>query len=148
MLVPLSSFHFYFTLFSLLSTFRGLLLRTQRVGVMESHLSLLSRRVMVQTPTLLLSKDWPKRMNCRCSYFCLILIKINAYMLSGILAGPDSGVMDDDQVILDPSSHLGMFLRRCILSFNLLSFEVLWFPCCFDWYSSLSKPRLPCIFFF
>ncbi|KAE8654930.1 Anaphase-promoting complex subunit 5 [Hibiscus syriacus] len=39
------------------------------------------------------------------------------------LGGPDSGVMDDDQVILDPNSNLGMFLRRCILAFNLLTFE-------------------------
>ncbi|GMI77048.1 hypothetical protein like AT1G06590 [Hibiscus trionum] len=39
------------------------------------------------------------------------------------LGGPDSGVMDDDQVILDPSSNLGVFLRRCILAFNLLTFE-------------------------
>ncbi|KAB2613314.1 anaphase-promoting complex subunit 5 [Pyrus ussuriensis x Pyrus communis] len=31
--------------------------------------------------------------------------------------------MRDDQVILDPNSNLGMFLRRCILAFNLLSFE-------------------------
>ncbi|KAE8663814.1 DUF21 domain-containing protein [Hibiscus syriacus] len=28
------------------------------------------------------------------------------------LGGVDSGVMDDDQVILDPNSNLGMFLRR------------------------------------
>lgn len=39
------------------------------------------------------------------------------------LGGPDSGVMEDDQVILDPNSNLGMFLRRCILAFNLLTFE-------------------------
>ncbi|KAG6658106.1 anaphase-promoting complex subunit 5 isoform X3 [Carya illinoinensis] len=43
--------------------------------------------------------------------------------MRGILGGPESGVMEDDQVILDPSSNLGMFLRRCILAFNLLSFE-------------------------
>ncbi|KAJ7965051.1 anaphase-promoting complex subunit 5 [Quillaja saponaria] len=43
--------------------------------------------------------------------------------MRGILAVPDSGVMDDDLVILDPSSTLGMFLRRCVLAFNLLSFE-------------------------
>ncbi|KAG7983839.1 hypothetical protein I3843_04G126700 [Carya illinoinensis] len=43
--------------------------------------------------------------------------------MRGILGGPESGVMEDDQVILDPGSNLGMFLRRCILAFNLLSFE-------------------------
>ncbi|KAM7278780.1 hypothetical protein ACFE04_005914 [Oxalis oulophora] len=42
----------------------------------------------------------------------------------GILAVPDSGPIEDDQVILDPNSHLGMFLRRCVLAFNLLSFEI------------------------
>ena len=48
-------------------------------------------------------------------------------MHSGILGGPDSGVVEDDQVMLDPSSNLGMFLRRSLLAFNLLSFEVLCF---------------------
>ncbi|XP_024928384.3 anaphase-promoting complex subunit 5 [Ziziphus jujuba] len=43
--------------------------------------------------------------------------------MRGILGGTDSGVVEDDQVILDPSSNLGMFLRRCVLAFNLLSFE-------------------------
>ncbi|XWS75705.1 hypothetical protein CRYUN_Cryun01aG0114900 [Craigia yunnanensis] len=43
--------------------------------------------------------------------------------MRGILGGPDSGVMEDDQVVLDPNSNLGMFLRRCILAFNLLTFE-------------------------
>ncbi|XWS30910.1 hypothetical protein CRYUN_Cryun23aG0031900 [Craigia yunnanensis] len=43
--------------------------------------------------------------------------------MRGILGGPDSGVMEDDQVILDPNSNLGMFLRCCILAFNLLTFE-------------------------
>ncbi|GAU12320.1 hypothetical protein TSUD_252710 [Trifolium subterraneum] len=43
--------------------------------------------------------------------------------IRGILAGPDSTV-EDDQVILDPNSNLGIFLRRCILAFNLLPFEV------------------------
>lgn len=42
----------------------------------------------------------------------------------GILGGPDSSVVDDDQTILDPNSNLGIFLRRCLLAFNLLSFEV------------------------
>lgn len=35
---------------------------------------------------------------------------------------PD-GNLDEEQIILDPSSSLGLFLRRCILAFNLLSFE-------------------------
>ncbi|KAK9285753.1 hypothetical protein L1049_024953 [Liquidambar formosana] len=43
--------------------------------------------------------------------------------LRGILGGPDSAIVEDDQIILDPSSILGTFLRRCILAFNLLSFE-------------------------
>ncbi|XP_070660925.1 anaphase-promoting complex subunit 5 isoform X2 [Malus domestica] len=43
--------------------------------------------------------------------------------MRGILGGPEAGVLEDDQVILDPNSNLGMFLRRCILAFNLLSFE-------------------------
>ncbi|KAB8420567.1 hypothetical protein FH972_024963 [Carpinus fangiana] len=41
----------------------------------------------------------------------------------GILGGSEAGVLEDDQFILEPSSNLGMFLRRCILAFNLLSFE-------------------------
>ncbi|XP_009588934.1 anaphase-promoting complex subunit 5 [Nicotiana tomentosiformis] len=43
--------------------------------------------------------------------------------LRGILGGSDSNAMDDDQIILDPSSNLGVFVRRCLLAFNLLSFE-------------------------
>ncbi|EEF29594.1 anaphase-promoting complex subunit 5 isoform X2 [Ricinus communis] len=43
--------------------------------------------------------------------------------MRGILGGSDSIVMDDSQVILDPNSILGMFLRRCVLAFNVLSFE-------------------------
>ncbi|KAB1226851.1 Anaphase-promoting complex subunit 5 [Morella rubra] len=43
--------------------------------------------------------------------------------MRGILGGNESGVMEDDRIILDPGSNLGMFLRRCILAFNLLSFE-------------------------
>ncbi|XP_052178885.1 anaphase-promoting complex subunit 5 [Diospyros lotus] len=43
--------------------------------------------------------------------------------LRGVLGGPDSSGLDDDQTILDPSSNLGVFLRRCLLAFNLLSFE-------------------------
>ncbi|KAJ4828800.1 hypothetical protein Tsubulata_010814 [Turnera subulata] len=43
--------------------------------------------------------------------------------MRGVLGGSDSVIMEDNQVILDPSSNLGLFLRRCILAFNLLSFE-------------------------
>ncbi|KAK4275586.1 hypothetical protein QN277_018642 [Acacia crassicarpa] len=43
--------------------------------------------------------------------------------MRGILAGPDSGVVEDDQLMLDLNSNLGIFLRRCVLAFNLLSFE-------------------------
>ncbi|KAF4351175.1 hypothetical protein F8388_024206 [Cannabis sativa] len=43
--------------------------------------------------------------------------------MRGILGGPEAGVVEDDQVILDPNSNLGMFLRRCLLAFNLLSYE-------------------------
>ncbi|XP_073139868.1 anaphase-promoting complex subunit 5 isoform X2 [Henckelia pumila] len=31
--------------------------------------------------------------------------------------------MDDDQIMLDPNSIIGMFVRRCLLSFNQMSFE-------------------------
>ncbi|CAI0544075.1 unnamed protein product [Linum tenue] len=41
----------------------------------------------------------------------------------GILGGTESAVIEDNQVVLDPNSYLGMFVRRCILAFNLLSFE-------------------------
>ncbi|XP_050381346.1 anaphase-promoting complex subunit 5 [Argentina anserina] len=40
----------------------------------------------------------------------------------GVLGGPDV-ILEADQVVLDPNSNLGMFLRRCILAFNLLTFE-------------------------
>ncbi|KAL4622206.1 hypothetical protein ACB092_06G280600 [Castanea dentata] len=43
--------------------------------------------------------------------------------MRGILGGPESCALEDEQVILDPASNLGMFLRRCILAFNLLAFE-------------------------
>ncbi|CAA7026406.1 unnamed protein product [Microthlaspi erraticum] len=43
--------------------------------------------------------------------------------MRGILGSLDSGAVQDDQIILDPNSNLGMFVRRCILAFNLLSFE-------------------------
>lgn len=32
--------------------------------------------------------------------------------------------MDDDQIMLDPNSNIGMFVRRCLLTFNQMSFEV------------------------
>lgn len=43
--------------------------------------------------------------------------------LQGILGGQDSSVLEDDQISLDPSSNLGLFVRRCVLTFNVLSFE-------------------------
>ncbi|PIN17444.1 hypothetical protein CDL12_09903 [Handroanthus impetiginosus] len=43
--------------------------------------------------------------------------------LRGILGGPDSNVMDDEQIMLDPNSNIGMFIRRCLLAFNQMSFE-------------------------
>lgn len=43
--------------------------------------------------------------------------------LRGMLGGPFLGLVNADQIILDPGSNLGMFLRRCLLAFNLLSFE-------------------------
>lgn len=43
--------------------------------------------------------------------------------IRGIIGGPDSGDIEADQVILDANSNLGIFLRRCILAFNLLPFE-------------------------
>ncbi|KAI5654046.1 hypothetical protein M9H77_31233 [Catharanthus roseus] len=43
--------------------------------------------------------------------------------LRGTLSSSDSSVVDDDQIILGPSSNLGLFVRRCLLGFNLLSFE-------------------------
>nr|XP_018472535.1 PREDICTED: anaphase-promoting complex subunit 5 isoform X2 [Raphanus sativus] len=43
--------------------------------------------------------------------------------MRGILGSLDSVAAQDDQIILDPNSILGMFVRRCILAFNLLSFE-------------------------
>ncbi|KAE8731206.1 hypothetical protein F3Y22_tig00002840pilonHSYRG00651 [Hibiscus syriacus] len=48
------------------------------------------------------------------------------------------GVIDDDQVILDPNSNLGMFLRRCILAFNLLTFEAYASEVCSDEYRDLA----------
>ncbi|XP_057769695.1 anaphase-promoting complex subunit 5-like [Salvia miltiorrhiza] len=43
--------------------------------------------------------------------------------LRGIIGGSDSNVMDDDQIMLDPNSIIGMFIRRCLLTFNQMSFE-------------------------
>ncbi|KAK1397212.1 Anaphase-promoting complex subunit 5 [Heracleum sosnowskyi] len=43
--------------------------------------------------------------------------------LRGILSGPDTTVMDDDQISLDPTSNLGVYVRRCLLAFNVMSFE-------------------------
>ncbi|KAI3457686.1 hypothetical protein Pfo_014349 [Paulownia fortunei] len=43
--------------------------------------------------------------------------------LRGILGGSDANVMDDDQIMLDPNSNIGMFIRRCLLAFNQMSFE-------------------------
>ncbi|KAH9770640.1 Anaphase-promoting complex subunit 5 [Citrus sinensis] len=45
--------------------------------------------------------------------------------LRAILGGTDLSAVDDEQVVLDPNSNLGMFVRRCLLAFNLLCFEVL-----------------------
>ncbi|XP_020528576.1 anaphase-promoting complex subunit 5 [Amborella trichopoda] len=33
------------------------------------------------------------------------------------------GQSEDNQILLDPNSNLGLFIRRCILAFNLLPFE-------------------------
>lgn len=55
-----------------------------------------------------------------------------------MLGGPFLGLVNADQIILDPGSNLGMFLRRCLLAFNLLSFEVFVFLTIFEakrsWY--------------
>ncbi|XP_065850571.1 anaphase-promoting complex subunit 5 isoform X2 [Euphorbia lathyris] len=42
--------------------------------------------------------------------------------MRGILGGSEA-VLEDNQVILDPNSILGMYLRRCILAFNTMLFE-------------------------
>ncbi|KAJ0052996.1 hypothetical protein Pint_01383 [Pistacia integerrima] len=44
--------------------------------------------------------------------------------LRGILGVPELSTVEDEQIILDSNSNLGMFLRRCLLAFNLLCFEV------------------------
>lgn len=43
--------------------------------------------------------------------------------IRGVLASPDGANAEDDQISLDLNSHLGVFLRCCILAFNLLTFE-------------------------
>ncbi|KAK1277328.1 Anaphase-promoting complex subunit 5 [Acorus gramineus] len=43
--------------------------------------------------------------------------------LRSVLALPEMGGGEEDQFHLEPMSHLGMYVRRCILAFNLLSFE-------------------------
>ncbi|CAI9090028.1 OLC1v1024711C1 [Oldenlandia corymbosa var. corymbosa] len=43
--------------------------------------------------------------------------------LRSTLGGTDSSVVDDDQIMLEPSSILGLFVRHCILAFNLSTFE-------------------------
>ncbi|EPS62003.1 hypothetical protein M569_12790, partial [Genlisea aurea] len=42
-----------------------------------------------------------------------------------ILGGSESTVMDDDQILLDPSSTIGLYVRRCLLAFNQMSFEAI-----------------------
>ncbi|CAH2052510.1 unnamed protein product, partial [Thlaspi arvense] len=49
---------------------------------------------------------------------------INQLKEDGILGSLDSGVVQDDQIILDPNSNLGMFVGGCILAFNFLLFEL------------------------
>ncbi|KAJ4895371.1 anaphase-promoting complex subunit 5-like isoform X1 [Raphanus sativus] len=44
--------------------------------------------------------------------------------MRGIFGSLDSGAVLDDQIVLVPNSNLGVFVRRCILAFNLLSFEL------------------------
>ncbi|KAL6348619.1 hypothetical protein AAG906_016141 [Vitis piasezkii] len=64
------------------------------------------------------------RLTCRLSSLSSPDDLLNFFSdLRGILAGPDSGVVVDDQIMLDSNSNLGVLLRRCILAFNLLSFE-------------------------
>lgn len=43
--------------------------------------------------------------------------------LRGVLATPEGVNGEDDQISLDPNSQLGVFVRCCILAFNLLPFE-------------------------
>ncbi|KAF6158468.1 hypothetical protein GIB67_022065 [Kingdonia uniflora] len=43
--------------------------------------------------------------------------------LRGTLGSPDMIAMVDNQILLDSYGYLGMYLRRCLLAFNLLKFE-------------------------
>ncbi|CAA7408967.1 unnamed protein product [Spirodela intermedia] len=43
--------------------------------------------------------------------------------LRGILSPAEVTNMEDEQCFLDPSSHLGVFIRCCILAFSILTFE-------------------------
>ncbi|CAI9275342.1 unnamed protein product [Lactuca saligna] len=45
-------------------------------------------------------------------------------MVIGILAGPKTSIVDDDQINLDTNSHLGMYLRLCLLSFNICHLRI------------------------
>lgn len=68
------------------------------------------------------------RFPLRCPLFSSCLksyCQLSNLLYVGILGSLDSVAAQDDQIILDPNSILGMFVRRCILAFNLLSFEVL-----------------------
>ncbi|CAH2036676.1 unnamed protein product, partial [Thlaspi arvense] len=49
---------------------------------------------------------------------------INQLKEDGILGSLDSGVVQDDQIMLDPNSNLGMFVGGCILAFHFLLFEL------------------------
>ena len=55
----------------------------------------------------------------------ILLFIVLFFLYEGILGSLDSGAVQDDRIVLDHNSNLGMFVRRCILAFNLLSFEVL-----------------------
>nr|CAD1841462.1 unnamed protein product [Ananas comosus var. bracteatus] len=43
--------------------------------------------------------------------------------LRSVIAAPEGSNVEDDQIFLDQDSHLGVFLRCCILAFNMLTFE-------------------------
>ncbi|KDO51872.1 hypothetical protein CISIN_1g002424mg [Citrus sinensis] len=71
--------------------------------------------------------------------------------LRAILGGTDLSAVDDEQVVLDPNSNLGMFVRRCLLAFNLLCFEGVCHLLtsigiyCKEALSSCSAYELPCL---
>ncbi|KAH9706055.1 Anaphase-promoting complex subunit 5 [Citrus sinensis] len=71
--------------------------------------------------------------------------------LRAILGGADLSAVDDEQVVLDPNSNLGMFVRRCLLAFNLLCFEGVCHLLtsigiyCKEALSSCSAYELPCL---